>query len=469
MKRRFVDAAPAAVGSNASFGTGTSISSKTTRLRAGAGGCADATSRCNALAATNSNHQGGDTTTTNTKKNWRQLLPIAVGPALLLAGTAAVYTDASSARALTPLAATCMLLMAVQYSVQPRVAKRFIARDVNKKGVALVEELVKTALGLGLLVGTNNANGPQLAAIVSDWSLSSSLVVAGIPATLYALQGVLTYTAYENLDPVTFNGLTQTKMLSAALFCYLLLGRRQSPWQCVALGLLTVSALVFQGTLSLGSWLSSRSNSNSNGDGDSARRPSAPVHASTKDTQTNTETAARRNRNRNRLVWGGIVPCLLATSISGLAGSLSQKGLQLTGADGGRNAFLYTVEVSFFSALCLVVSLVNDWRKGGAKASSSSSTSMSANPTQERRSPLFAHWTPATLLPVVLKAVGGILTALIHKYADSVTKGFALILGLVLTGVVQAAMDEKTLSLDQTAGTALVLLSSWLHFKNPAL
>jgi UDP-sugar transporter A1/2/3 len=144
----------------------------------------------------------------------------------------------------------------------------------------------------------------------------------------------------------------------------------------------------------------------------------------------------------------GVVECLVATALSGLAGSLSQKGLQMTGIS-GRNAYLYTVEVSFYSAVCLFVSLIVSTR------------------FQFSGTSFFQSCNASTLLPICLKACGGLLTAFVHKHAGSVTKGFALILGLVLTGVIQAVLDKKTLSRDQMMGTGLVLLSSWLHFTNP--
>ena len=272
---------------------------------------------------------------------------------------------------------------------------------------------------------------------ITEWSLKSSLIVAGLPAIMYAAQGVLTYAAYQGLDPLTFNGLMQTKTLSAALFCFLLLGRKQSALQMVALCLLTLSALVFQGTLSLNSIFGRTA-----------------THSTAKEYRNN---SSQQSKNRFFL---GIVPCLMATSISGLAGTLSQKGLQLAG-EGGRNAFLYTVEISFFSAVCLLVSISR------GRIAHMASTIKGKRDTQPQS--LFQNWTPETILPICLKAFGGILTALIHKYADSVTKGFALVLGLVLTGVIQAVLDSKTLSLDQAVGTLLVLLSSWLHFKHPAL
>ena len=81
----------------------------------------------------------------------------------------------------------------------------------------------------------------------------------------------------------------------------------------------------------------------------------------------------------------------------------------------------------------------------------------------------FSKWNAGTVLAILTKALGGLLTALVHKYAGSVTKGFCLILGLVLTGAIQAVLDRKTLSTNQMVGTALVLLSSYLHFTNPVV
>jgi UDP-sugar transporter A1/2/3 len=118
---------------------------------------------------------------------------------------------------------------------------------------------------------------------------------------------------------------------------------------------------------------------------------------------------------------------------------------------GGRNAYLFTVEVSLYSAICLLLSCSSRQR------------------SKSLRLEEFRKWNAGTVLAILCKALGGLLTALVHKYAGSVTKGFCLILGLVLTGAIQAVLDRKTLSTNQMVGTALVLLSSYLHFTNPVV
>jgi UDP-sugar transporter A1/2/3 len=65
--------------------------------------------------------------------------------------------------------------------------------------------------------------------------------------------------------------------------------------------------------------------------------------------------------------------------------------------------------------------------------------------------------------------MGGILTALVHKYAGATRKGFALILGLVMTGVMQSVIERERPSMDEMLAMALVILSSYLHLAFPPM
>jgi UDP-sugar transporter A1/2/3 len=270
------------------------------------------------------------------------------------------------------------------------------------------------------------------------WTLQSSLIAAGLPAAIYAVQGVLYVFSYQNLDSVTFNGLSQTKTLSAALCCYIILGQKQSAVQISALVLLALSALIFQGTFAkiIQQW--------------SAQSPSI--------------SAEEKQMQKSRFTLG-IVPCLAASFLSGLAGAFSQKGLQQTGG-AGRNAYLYTMEVSGISAICITFSIIFDRIKERIKINGYDKDQKEKNGTQNN---FFDYWTLSTMYPIVLKAFGGVLTALVHKNAGSVAKGFALICGLVLSGIIQTMIDKESLSVDQIVGIILVNVSSWLHFSTPKI
>ena len=306
-----------------------------------------------------------------------------------------------------------MMLLALQYALQPRLSKRFIPPKADIQKVALAEEVVKTGMAAALFF-SKPTTAVQTA--LSDWSLSSSLAVAGLPAALYALQGVLQYSSHQHLDPVTFNGLSQTKTLSAALCCWLVMGKVQSPLQMVALVVLMAAALIFQGH-----W------------------PKAKVVTSTSKASPD---------------WWllGVVPCLGAAMLSGLAGALSQKGLQLTGI-AGRDPFLYTMEISFYSAIVLLTNMLRNNAKSDGKP-------------RTAKTPI--PWKVA-LIPIVFKAAGGVVTALVHKYAGSVAKGFALLFGLVLSGGLQLLLQNEDLQPHQIAGTLLIMLSTHLHFTHPPI
>ena len=53
---------------------------------------------------------------------------------------------------LTHLSFAFMMLLAVQYALQPRLSRRYISPKVNQQSVALVEELVKTGMAAAIFV-----------------------------------------------------------------------------------------------------------------------------------------------------------------------------------------------------------------------------------------------------------------------------------------------------------------------------
>ena len=66
---------------------------------------------------------------------------IQVGPMAIVGGTATIYTAAlsHSSSTLTPVSVLYLLLLALNYSIMPRISKKYIPPKVNKKSVALVE------------------------------------------------------------------------------------------------------------------------------------------------------------------------------------------------------------------------------------------------------------------------------------------------------------------------------------------
>jgi len=85
---------------------------------------------------------------------------------------------------------------------------------------------------------------------------------------------------------------------------------------------------------------------------------------------------------------------------------------------------------------------------------------------QIRQDGFWKNWTLKTWIPVLTNAAGGIIVGLVTKHAGSVRKGFALIFGLLLSGLFQARGSDG-ISSEQIIGGALAALSLWMHSKFP--
>jgi UDP-sugar transporter A1/2/3 len=139
-----------------------------------------------------------------------------------------------------------------------------------------------------------------------------------------------------------------------------------------------------------------------------------------------------------------VAPVLFASFLSGLAGALSQKNLQ---AGDGRNPYLFSMELCAASSLILTLSLL-----------------ISPDGKLIRQEGFWGDdWNYKVFIPIVTNAVGGILVGLVTKYAGSVRKGFALIFGIFLSGLLQS----ESLSNEQVVGGVLAAVSLWMHAVNP--
>lgn len=300
----------------------------------------------------------------------------------------------------------------------------------------MVQESLKFILAISMLL---ISGGFKQA--IEGWSITSWLKVAAFPAFLYSIQNICALLAYQNLDGVTFNVLNQTKTLSAALCCYFLMGRKQSRLQVLSLFLLLGSALTIEKIISidfiLGGWIESLG-------------------------QGMTEESNTIPSLSNRHLTHGVVPVLLASFLSGLAGAISQKNLQTTSSPtkqnhatkttSGRNPFLFSAELCIASILLLSLSLL----------ASDDGTTIAENG-------FFHRWTVPMLIPIVTNAVGGIIVGLVTKTAGTVRKGFALIFGMLVTGLVQSGVEEEGggVSKEQIVGGILAAVSLWMHATNP--
>ena len=342
------------------------------------------------------------------------------------------YTMAASkaSSSLSPKALVFMGLLALQFGIQPNVTKKYTSPEIIKSTVIFTQEIVKLLIAM---IGITLNTSTKWKDITSGWSIQSWLRLALLPATIYLIQNLCSLLAYQNLDAITFNVLNQTKTLSAALCCFLLLGKRQSKLQIVALVILLVAALVMEGVLPLN--LEYYVNYLSN---------AASTKAKTAEDSIDTTKFSISSRH----VSHGVLPIMLASFLSGLAGAITQKSLQ---SGGGRNALMFTMELCVASILILLVSFAT-----------------SEDGKMIKECGFFDQWTVLTLVPILTNSAGGILVGLVIKYAGTIRKGFALIFGILISGIVQSLIDEnKSLSKEEISGGLLAALSLWMHASFP--
>ncbi|CAN0205775.1 unnamed protein product [Ectocarpus sp. 13 AM-2016] len=313
-----------------------------------------------------------------------------------------------------------MGMLALQFGLQPVLQKACVDKhSVDRMSLIIVTEMTKITLCVFVIwTSGSKVYRPML----ESWTLRGSLEAAALPAAGYALQNWLSQLAYMNLDSLTFNLLNQTKTLFAALCLYLVMGKKQSRLQLVALSLLLAAALLL--------------NSGSSG-GDSK--------AGTRERGLFTSEAEDSAR-----LWLGVLPVMAAALMSGLMGAVTQRTLQRS----GRNSSQLSLELAVYGVLTLL--LTSGSGIGGSGAVTSSG-----------RSSAFQGWTKWTCIPVLSQAAGGLIVGQVTKHAGSVQKGFALIGGILVTAAVQSTMEKSALTITHWTAAALVSGGTYLHANFP--
>jgi len=250
------------------------------------------------------------------------------------------------------------------------------------------------------------------------------------------------------------------------------MGSRQSGLQVVALFILLTAALVMEKVLPLPQLLPSSRRAAIQADTPSSpssvgssiseeKEPSSPPPA-----PPPSRFASEQDR---RTYWmSGVFPVLLASLISGLAGALVQKSLQLK----QRNALLFSAELSTISILALLSSLLIPTPKFLPQVPDARKIREAGSWT--------VGWTARTWIPLMSNAAGGIVVGMVTKYAGAVRKGFGLIFGIFVGGILQnywysgsgssSSKDSGStgkVSVEQWVGGALVALSLWMHSNFP--
>ncbi|KAG6619398.1 Drug/Metabolite transporter (DMT) Superfamily [Phytophthora cinnamomi] len=306
-----------------------------------------------------------------------------------------------------------MVLLAMQFGLQPILYKEFAGEVKNRSVLVIACEGCKLLLSLLTLLSSG-----ALGRVVKTWNLHDSLMASGLPACTYAVQNVLIQVAYQHLPSIVFNLINQTKLLSAALFLYFLMGTRFSLQQCFAMMMLLGAAVL----LSLAK----------DGGADDSAAPAISVEL-------------------------GLVPVLLASLLSGLGSALTQRSMQ----QHKRDAALVTMELSIYGSLFLMLPAI--WSTI-VKTPVSESPAANALANMDK---VFEGCTYYTIIPVVSNALGGLLVGTVTKYVGGVLKSFALICGIAFTAFVESYVYGAVLPNEVFIAAGLVATSMAIYSSFP--
>ncbi|KAJ3304375.1 hypothetical protein HDV03_002856 [Kappamyces sp. JEL0829] len=228
-------------------------------------------------------------------------------------------------------------------------------------------------------------------------TIQSDWLPMTVPSILYFFQNNLQYIAVTLLDAATFQVTYQLKILTTALFSVLLLRRSLSIQKWAALAFLTVGVAVVQ------------------------------LPASATPAKASVGMGGR---------FLGLLSVGAACVLSGLAGVWFEKVLKGTRA----SLFLRNIQLSLFSiipGLVFGVYIANG---------------------QEIAQNGFFHgynrWTWATIL---CQALGGLIVAVVVKYADNILKGFATSLSIIISCLVSVVLFQFEITAAFCIGAVVVL------------
>ncbi|KAI0046134.1 hypothetical protein FA95DRAFT_1494442 [Auriscalpium vulgare] len=244
------------------------------------------------------------------------------------------------------------------------------------------------------------------------WKLS-------IPAILYVIQNNLQFVAASNLEAATFQVSYQMKILTTAAFSVVLLRRKLTPLKWLALFFLALGVGIVQ--IQCG----------------------AATHGSS------SATVAAGDDVHTMVPFKGFLAVAAACFTSGLAGVYFEMVLKNSTGD----LWVRNVQLSLFSLLPALVPVI---------------LAPSASPLAPAHSVpsithLFANFTPWAWATVLTQVFGGLITALVIKYADNIMKGFATSLSIVISFLASVALFHFHITVSFVVGASVVLAATWLY------
>ncbi len=243
------------------------------------------------------------------------------------------------------------------------------------------------------------------------------MVKLGVPSFLYVVQNNLLYYALSHLDTPTYMVGYQMKILTTALFATLMLGKRLTRLQWFSLVLLTVGVSLAQ------------------------------LHAHhTEHTAINAKADSISDHPdvvEKESTVAGFLAVLMAACTSGFSGIYFEKILK----GSTTSLWLRNIQMGISSIfIAMFATLTSD----GAQISDKG---------------FFYGYNWLVCAVIMLQACGGLVVAVVVKYADNILKGFAASFSIITACILSYFFLDFQPTLLFVCGAVLVLCSSYMYEK----
>uniref|UniRef100_UPI0037E7F07E UDP-galactose translocator isoform X2 n=1 Tax=Semicossyphus pulcher TaxID=241346 RepID=UPI0037E7F07E len=225
-----------------------------------------------------------------------------------------------------------------------------------------------------------------------------------VPSLIYTLQNNLQYVAISNLPAATFQVTYQLKILTTALFSVMMLRKSLSKVQWVSLLLLFAGVAIVQ-----------------------------------VQQEGNKEASVLNSSTQNYTV--GLVAVVISCLSSGFAGVYFEKILKGSSA----SVWMRNVQLGIFG---MVLGMLGLWWNDGAAIA--------------EHGFLFGY-TGMVWCVIFNQAFGGLLVAVVVKYADNILKGFATSFSIIVSTVTSIYLFGFHVDLLFTAGAGLVIGAVYMY------
>eukprot|EP01134_Creolimax_fragrantissima_P006718 CFRG6718T1 len=233
----------------------------------------------------------------------------------------------------------------------------------------------------------------------------------GVPSLLYVLQGNLLYIGISNLDAATFQVSYQLKILTTAILSVIMLNRHLTwmKWSALIILMLGVALVQIPDDIN------------------STEHKEGPVDA-----------------NLNPLA--GLTAVVIACSFSGFAGVYFEKILKGTSS----SIWIRNIQLGGFGLIIgSVIVYLNDR-------------------TAVLEKGFFVGYTNLVWTVILLHAAGGLIIAVVVKYADSILKGFATASAIILSALVSLVLFDFNPSRNFCIGATMVIAAVGMYSRPDA-